>query len=167
MSQPKGFRRSENLPPGEKANHDRMASEVVWETLVAFDREASDDPEDHGDLPYEPGNSLMDRERRGSVSVLWSARWSGGIRLVVDDGDAELVEVMLDRPQVYVLATGIFRWLSGRVPGWERKPVVYRAHCRACKGTGIRAKCGKCAGTGTAVREEILLLRRSGDEPGA
>lgn len=143
MSQLKGFRRRENLSVEDRATHDARTARVIWRELVAFDREASDDPKDHGDQPYQPGNSLIDRERRGSFVVLHAPEWSGGLRFDLDD-DVELnegeggVSLMLDRQQVYMLTTALLRWLAGTVANWARKPFAAMGMCRECGGTGFK-----------------------------
>lgn len=141
MSQPKGFRRRENLSVEDRATHDARTARVIWRELVAFAREASDDPKDHGDQPYQPGNSLIDRERRGVFVVRHASEWSGGLQVFVDDGPAINgggVSLMLDRQQVYMLTTALLRWLAGTVANWARKPFAAMGMCRECGGTGFK-----------------------------
>ena len=120
---PKPSRRTASLPDDERAEHARRASLVVWRKLVRFaDDPQTDDPEDHGDRPYQPGNSVMDMERRGVLEVRWSPEWVGGLHFVVTD-DQHAVKVMLDRGQVWRLFTGLGRWLAGAARSWDGKPM--------------------------------------------
>lgn len=137
MTMPKGERRRENLSLDERAMHDRMAARVIWRNLVTFVRPADDGLDtdeyvDHGDQPYTLGNSLLDRERRGEVLVLHSPEWQGALQLFVDDGlggvGGSSVAVMIDRQQVYRLATGLLRWLLGTALSWDGKPMKQVPH---------------------------------------
>jgi len=148
VSQAKGFRRLESLTPSARARHDAIARTVRWRTLLTFAREATDDPKDHGEQPYEPGRSLMDRERRGEFTVQWAPSWNGALTFTVDDGIPRMgagggaVTVMLDRQQCYLLLTGLLRWIAGTVAGWSRKPLRAYGVCPTCGGTGYRVSEG-------------------------
>lgn len=154
MSQPKGFRRLENLPPGDREKHDRMCATVQWVPLVSFDREALSLPEDagavdalsekdrrridedHGDQPYEPGLSLMGKERRGFLSVFYAETWAGGLQITASDGTG-YVHLMIDRQQALLLAVGLWRWRRGTVTEWVRKLPKKVVGCRKCKSLGF------------------------------
>lgn len=91
---------------------------VVWEPVVHFDRDPDpDNPRDHGDRPYEPGPSLMDRERRGALSIEHNTAWLGGLQLHASDGD-HTVDLMIDRAQAERLIEGLRRWYAGVLADW-------------------------------------------------
>lgn len=95
------------------AELEQFESHVTWEPLLAFDEDVDPDPnKTDGTRPYEPGGSLMDRDRRGHFKVDHSRQWSGALRFSIAD-DSQTVELMLDAGQIEHLVGAIQLWQHG------------------------------------------------------
>jgi len=110
---------------------------VAWKPFVAFDRAADpDNPKDRGNKPYEPGSSLRNRERRGSLVLEHADAWLGGILVHASDGK-QTVDLMLDRAQVELLIEGARRWDVGIVNDWTNGDPDAMPVCPTCEGSGF------------------------------
>lgn len=136
MTAPKPSRQRVNLSADERAAHDAIAGAVIWRPLIEFNHDPqTDSPHDHGDRPYQPGNSLMDRERRGVFVARYASEWAGAVDLTVSDG-THAVRVMLDRRQVLTVLAGLFHWWHGTARLWQQRVPRRLRRCTHCDGLG-------------------------------